>query len=46
MYPVGAAWGFRPVDELTRSGAREIAYHPADILRILDDLAGAAETGS
>lgn len=46
MHPVGAAWGFRPVEELTRSGAREIADHPADVLRILDRLDARADSGS
>jgi phosphoglycolate phosphatase len=36
MYPVGAAWGFRPVAELTASGACFIAREPGDVLRILD----------
>ena len=36
MYPVGAAWGFRPVAELTANGARFIAQEPHDVLRFLD----------
>jgi phosphoglycolate phosphatase len=37
MLPIGAAWGFRPVEELAASGARAIAATPADVLRFLDD---------
>lgn len=46
MHPVGAAWGFRPVDELTRSGARAIAERPADLLRMLDDPGASASKRS
>ena len=36
MYPVGALWGFRPLEELRESGARTIVAHPMDILTLLD----------
>ena len=32
MLPVGAAWGFRPLTELTAAGAAGIARHPRDVL--------------
>ena len=35
MFPVGVAWGFRPVEELREHGAREILDRPADLLRLL-----------
>jgi phosphoglycolate phosphatase len=35
MYPVGALWGFRTVDELLASGAKAVIEHPGDLLRIL-----------
>ncbi|MFZ7127928.1 MAG: HAD family hydrolase [Desulfobacterales bacterium] len=34
MTPVGAAWGFRPVDELMDSGAKWIIQAPRDLLGI------------
>lgn len=33
---VGAAWGFRPVDELLENGAQHIIHHPAELLAIVD----------
>ncbi len=36
MFAVGAAWGFRSVDELQASGARRIVAHPLDLLKLLD----------
>jgi phosphoglycolate phosphatase len=36
MFPVGAAWGFRPVEELQANGARAIAQHPTDLLTLLE----------
>lgn len=36
MYAIGAAWGFRPVEELIQHGANAIAAHPRDVLEILD----------
>jgi phosphoglycolate phosphatase len=35
MYPVGAAWGFRDVDELKASGAQAIAQKPTDVIKLL-----------
>ncbi len=35
MFAVGAAWGFRPVDELRSNGAQAIAEHPTDLLDLL-----------
>jgi phosphoglycolate phosphatase len=35
MYPVGALWGFRSLDELITSGARQVIEHPPDLLRLL-----------
>ena len=35
MYPVGATWGFRPAEELTGNGARQLVQDPRDILRLL-----------
>lgn len=45
MCPVGAAWGFRSVDELTRNGARFIAETPKDVLRCLDTCTAQAPNG-
>jgi phosphoglycolate phosphatase len=39
MYAVGAAWGFRSVRELREHGAAAIAYHPCDVLEIIDNKA-------
>ena len=36
MIPIGAAWGFRTVDELRESGAVRIISHPLELLDILD----------
>jgi phosphoglycolate phosphatase len=36
MYPVGVLWGFRPAEELTKSGAAALIDHPLDFLRLLD----------
>ena len=35
MYPVGALWGFRPADELRRSGAEVLITQPSHLLRLL-----------
>jgi phosphoglycolate phosphatase len=35
MYPVGVAWGFRPVEELETAGARRILGSPEDIFTLL-----------
>ena len=32
FYPVGVAWGFRPVKELLENGAKKIIQHPTDII--------------
>jgi phosphoglycolate phosphatase len=37
MLGVGAAWGFRPVDELKAAGARHIIHHPLDLLPLVAD---------
>lgn len=36
MLGVGAAWGFRPVDELRDAGAKHIIAHPLDLLPLLE----------
>jgi phosphoglycolate phosphatase len=35
MHPVGVLWGFRPKEELERSGARTLLAHPMELLRWL-----------
>lgn len=35
MYPVGVLWGFRPADELTSAGARELVSSPKELLNQL-----------
>ena len=35
FHSVGALWGFRTKDELVENGARELAAHPLDILKML-----------
>ncbi|MBW1918026.1 MAG: HAD family hydrolase [Deltaproteobacteria bacterium] len=35
MFPVGALWGFRTAEELTRSGARVLIARPTDLLELL-----------
>jgi phosphoglycolate phosphatase len=35
MHPVGAAWGFRTVDELLDGGAKAIIKRPVELLRLL-----------
>lgn len=35
MFPIGAAWGFRPREELRSHGAREIVEQPLDLLGLL-----------
>jgi phosphoglycolate phosphatase len=35
MFPVGASWGFRTEQELRASGARAIAAHPREVLKLL-----------
>ena len=36
MYPVGALWGFRTADELKSNGAKLLAAHPQDVLKVLE----------
>ena len=35
MYPVGALWGFRTVEELSASGAKTLINHPRELLELL-----------
>lgn len=35
MFAVGVAWGFRPVEELIKAGARSIISQPDEMLRLL-----------
>jgi phosphoglycolate phosphatase len=35
MYGVGAAWGFRKVDELNENGAKAVIYNPLELLNLL-----------
>lgn len=35
MFPVGVTWGFRPEEELRRSGAAAILHHPLELLSLL-----------
>ncbi|MBI5552638.1 MAG: HAD family hydrolase [Desulfobacterales bacterium] len=37
MLGVGAAWGFRPVEELKAAGARHIVHHPLELLSFVAD---------
>ena len=34
MYPVGVAWGFRGEAELLANGAKQIIYHPTELLKL------------
>jgi phosphoglycolate phosphatase len=43
MHPIGAAWGFRSVDELRAAGAANILSEPLDLLSFLDRSRGAAD---
>jgi phosphoglycolate phosphatase len=36
MLPIGAAWGFRSVEELTENGAAGIAFSPIEVLEWFD----------
>jgi phosphoglycolate phosphatase len=40
MIPIGAAWGFRSVEELRKSGATEVIAHPVDLLDLIDRAGG------
>lgn len=35
MFPVGALWGFRPLEELQEHGAQAVIEHPMDLLGLL-----------
>ncbi len=35
MTPVGAAWGFRPVQELVNAGAWKVIQNPLDLLGLI-----------
>lgn len=37
MFPVGALWGFRPLEELQEHGAQAVIERPIDLLGLLDD---------
>jgi phosphoglycolate phosphatase len=36
MFPAGALWGFRPLEELQEHGAQAVIEHPMDLLGLLD----------
>jgi len=36
MYAVGAAWGFRTVEELSQAGARSVIQHPSELIQLLE----------
>jgi phosphoglycolate phosphatase len=36
MFPIGALWGFRTLDELVENGARGTIKHPMELLNYLD----------
>jgi phosphoglycolate phosphatase len=36
MFPVGALWGFRPLEELLEHGAQAVIERPVDLLGLLD----------
>ncbi len=36
MIPIGAAWGFREVEELTQAGAHAVIDHPLQLLEVID----------
>ena len=35
MLPVGAAWGFRPAQELLENGCRFLAHSPLDVMKVI-----------
>lgn len=37
MYAVGALWGFRTADELTRAGAKRLIEEPGEVVGLFDD---------
>jgi phosphoglycolate phosphatase len=36
MRAIGVSWGFHPVEELLKSGAKAIIYHPRELIELLD----------
>lgn len=40
MFPVGALWGFRTAEELLAGGARVLVRQPAEVLKVVDGIAG------
>lgn len=38
MFPVGVLWGFRSMERLMSSGARELIKKPFDLIKILDNI--------
>ncbi|MBM4055656.1 MAG: HAD family hydrolase [Planctomycetes bacterium] len=36
MFPVGVLWGFRPEDELKRSGAQRVIHKPQELMKVID----------
>ncbi len=36
MLPVGAAWGYRPAEELRSAGAAHVVHHPSEVLELID----------
>jgi phosphoglycolate phosphatase len=36
MFPLGVAWGFRPVSELMENGCRFLAMQPKDVIQFLE----------
>lgn len=36
MFPVGALWGFQPLAELRKHGARAVIQQPMELMRLLD----------
>ena len=38
MYPLGVSWGFRPREELVRTGARRVIDHPDEVTDVLKSI--------
>lgn len=38
MFPVGVLWGFRSMEELKNSGAKELIRQPWDLIKIIDNI--------
>jgi phosphoglycolate phosphatase len=36
MFPVGVLWGFRPMKELQKNGAKALSERPADIMSLVE----------